>query len=225
MPYIAISTLFCGSMAVVIATLVSQRIASILCGQYWARFIGILTPMFVKVSGRENIHKKQSYVIVANHQSFYDIILIYGWLGVDFRWVMKQELRKIPALGIACEKIGHIFVNRSSATAALASIEATKKKISNGTSVIFFPEGTRSLTGEMGQFKRGAFKMAFDLNLPILPMTIKGTRNILPADSIALLPGKASLTIHPAIDISKYSSNDMGKLMEDVKRVISEERT
>ncbi|MGP8215694.1 MAG: lysophospholipid acyltransferase family protein [Bacteroidia bacterium] len=222
-PYLAISTLFFGGLAVIISALVSQSAGSKICGVLWARLIGCITPMFVKVYGRENITKHQSYVIVANHQSLYDIFLVYGWLGIDIRWVMKHELRKIPGLGIGSEKVGHVFIDRSNPAAALASIEAAKKKIINGTSVIFFPEGTRSHTGEMGKFKRGAFKMAFDLGLPVLPLTIKGTRDILPPDSIQLLPGKATLIIHPAIDISKYTADNMEALMNDARAIIEKD--
>ena len=89
-------------------------------------------------------YAKQSYVIVSNHQSQYDILLMYGWLGTDFRWVMKKELRRVPVLGLACEKLGHIYVDRSDSAAAVASLNAARKKLVNGTSVVFFPEGTRS---------------------------------------------------------------------------------
>ena len=79
-------------------------------GIVWSRFNAWITPMLVTTRGLEKIDRKQSYVVVSNHQSQYDIFVLYGWLGIDFKWVMKQELRKIPGLGIACEKIGHIFI-------------------------------------------------------------------------------------------------------------------
>ena len=126
--------------------------------------------MLVEVIGRDNLDKSKSYIIVSNHQSQFDIIMIYGWLGVDFKWVMKQELRKVPALGLACERLGHVFINRSIPAAAVASLKAAKKKIKKGTSVFFFPEGTRSKDGTVGVFKKGAFKMAIDIGLPLVPL-------------------------------------------------------
>lgn len=219
-PFFTVSTFFFGSLAVLLCMIFDPRLPSFLCGTSWARVNGWLTPMFVKISGNENIDKNQSYVIAANHQSQYDIFLLYGWLGIDFKWVMKHELRKIPFLGIACEKIGHIFINRSDRKAAVASINAAKKRIVNGTSVIFFPEGTRSRTGGLGKFKKGAFKMAIDLGLPILPVTITGTRDILPPDTADILPGKVEMIIHKPVLVKDYNEEKINELSEKVRNII-----
>jgi 1-acyl-sn-glycerol-3-phosphate acyltransferase len=176
--------------------------------------------MFVKVIGVENMDKRQSYVVVSNHQSQFDIFVLYGWLGVDFKWVIKQELRKVPAIGIACEKIGHIFIDRSNRERALASLHQAKKNIVNGTSVIFFPEGTRSQDGSLGLFKKGAFKMAIDLELPILPITIVGTKEILPSNSMDLFPGKARMIIHRPIDTAGFNDGNLQNLIEATYSVI-----
>jgi 1-acyl-sn-glycerol-3-phosphate acyltransferase len=177
--------------------------------------------MLVQVSGRENIDRRQSYVIVSNHQSHYDVFVLYGWLGIDFKWIMKKELRKIPALGVACEKIGHIYIDRSNRQAALASIEEAKERIINGTSVIFFPEGTRSRDGSLRSFKKGAFRMALDLNLPILPLTVDGTYRILPADTTRLRPGRAKLTIHEPVPIDGLIQEDIPELIDKVRSIIT----
>lgn len=219
-PYLVLSTLFFGSLAVVLVYVTNPRIASLIGGVIWARLIAYLTPIFVKVIGSENMDKKQSYVIVCNHQSHYDVIVLYGWLGVDFRWVIKSELRKVPGLGIGCEKIGHIFIDRSDTKAALATINAAKKQIVDGTSVIFFPEGSRSRNNELGKFKKGAFRMAFDIRIPILPITIVGTKNVLPPKTIRLLPGRVKMIIHEPIDIAQYGDGDINELMEKVRAVI-----
>jgi 1-acyl-sn-glycerol-3-phosphate acyltransferase len=221
MPILVASTLFFGTFAVLLTMIVSPRTASRLCGDTWARLNSYLTPMLVRVTGRENIDRKQSYVIVSNHQSHYDVFVLYGWLGIDFKWVMKKELRKIPALGAACERIGHIYIDRSHRQAALSSIEEAKARIINGTSVIFFAEGTRSRDGKLGRFKKGAFRMALDLNLPILPLTVDGTYKILPADTRQLRPGRASLTIHEPVPIDGLTSEDIPELMEKVRAIIA----
>jgi 1-acyl-sn-glycerol-3-phosphate acyltransferase len=221
MPFLAASTLFFGSLTVILVIITTPRITSLICGTLWARLCGYMTPIRVTVTGRENINKKQSYVIVSNHQSQYDIFVLYGWLGVDFKWVMKQELRKIPGIGIGCEKVGHIFIDRTNHESAIASLKAAREKIVNGTSVIFFPEGTRSIDGSLGQFKKGAFKMALDLGLPILPITIIGTKDILPTNTRDLFPGSAEIVIHGAIDTAGYNDESIEKLMEQAHAIIN----
>lgn len=219
-PFFAINTLIFGIAAIIISLVINQKVGSYVCGALWSRLNGILTPISVKVIGKENINKKQSYVIVANHLSAYDIFVLYGWIGIDFKWVMKKEIRKIPGIGFGSEAVGHIFIDRSSSKAALETIKNARDKIKNGTSVAFFPEGTRSKTGKLSRFKKGAFHFAFDLNLPVLPVTITGTDNIIPTGTYDLRPGKAQLIIHKPIDIQNYSREQMQELVEDTREVI-----
>ncbi len=219
-PFLVVSTLVFGFSAAALCFVMDPKVPSRLCGATWAKLNGLLIPMFVSVFGREHVDKNQSYVIVSNHQSQCDILLLYGWLGIDFKWVMKKELRKIPAIGISCEKLGHIYVDRSDRNAAIASINAAKKKIVNGTSVLFFPEGTRSRTGRLIPFKKGAFKMALDLGLPILPVTISGTREILPPDTADIFPGRVRLIIHRPVSTQGFHEETVGELMEKVREII-----
>lgn len=219
-PFLVVSTLTFGAIAVILSTLVNQKIGSFIGGAVWSRLNGYMTPIFVKVLGKENIDKHQSYVIVPNHQSHFDVFVLYGWLGIDFKWVLKQELRKVPGLGIGCEKVGHIFIDRSNHEKAIASINAARKKIVNGTSVIFFPEGTRQTSGRLGEFKKGAFKFAIDMGLPLLPVTIINTNKILPPHTMNLLPGKATMIIHPKIDTAGYDDANIDELMEKTRASI-----
>ena len=219
-PFLGISTCIFGTLAIILAYLVSPRFGSFVGGSFWARVNSFFTPMVVEVTGRENIDKKQSYVIVSNHQSHYDIFVLYGWIGVDFKWVMKSTLRKVPFLGPSCAKLDHVFIDRSNPKSAIASINRAKEKIVNGTSVIFFAEGTRSSTGELTPFKKGAFRFAMDLNIPILPVTIAGTRNILPKGTMNLFPGKAKMMIHPPVAVEGYKDKDIQTLMDDIKTII-----
>lgn len=221
LPLLAVSTTILGIIATLLAILVDKKIASV-CGIIWARFNSYITPMLVTVIGKEKIQKDKSYVIVANHQSQYDIFVIYGWMPVDFRWVMKMQLRGVPFLGYACYKIGHIFIDRSHPDAAKASINAARDRIKGGTSIMFFPEGTRSEDGRLKEFKKGAFKFALDMGLPILPVTIINTRNVLPAKSLKLFPGKAKMVIHDPIDIAGYGEESMGKIMDLAKKSIQQ---
>jgi len=158
--------------------------------------------------------------VIANHQSAFDIFVLYGFLGIDFKWIMKQELRKLPGIGIGCEKVGHIFIDRTDHESAMKSLSAAREKIVNGTSVIFFPEGTRSPDGIIRDFKKGAFKMALDLDMPILPVTIIGTKEILPNKTMDLFPGKALMRIHEPISVKGYSDENINELIEKARKIM-----
>ena len=220
-PVVGVVTTVQASLAFVLSLVASPRTASRLSAVPWARILAFAAPMKVQVEGRENIDPRQSYVLVSNHQSQFDIFLLYGWLGIDFKWVMKQELRSVPGIGMACDRLGHIFIDRSNHAAAMATLEEAKNKIVDGTSVMFFPEGTRSRDGKLMHFKKGAFRMAVDLGLPILPLTVTGTRNVLPAGTSDLLPGSARLIIHPPIPVDGLTANDCSRLSNQVREVIA----
>lgn len=205
-PLFAAVTITCAVFAVFFAAVASPRVGSYM-GVLWAKTMQVLTPMWVSVKGRENIKRGQSYVIVANHQSAYDIFVLYGNIGVDFKWIMKKELRQAPFLGWSCASLKHIFIDRSSARAAYRSIQRAKDILVGGTSVIIFPEGTRSMSGNIGKFKHGAFKMAFEMGLPILPVTIKDSYKILGKGMDTLMPGRVELIIHEPIDTNLYRDN------------------
>jgi len=169
-------------------------------GQTWAKSIAYITPVRVIVEGGENAHREQSYVVVTNHQSMYDILLIYGWLELDLKWVMKKELRKVPGIGVGCEKAGHIFVDRKKPKQAAQAIKDALTHLGKGVGILFFPEGTRSLDGHMLPFKKGAFRLSVEQNLPILPVTLIGTRDVQPGNTFSLFPGAIRMVIHPAIE-------------------------
>jgi len=219
LPLLITTTVIFGILAIITSLIFTPRTGGIF-GVIWARVNSFFTPMTVHVVGAKNIDPATSYVIVSNHQSMYDIYVLYGWLGVDFKWVMKKELGNVPVLGLACKILGHIFIDRSDTKSAVETINAAKTKIVNGTCVLFFPEGTRSGDGEMRQFKKGAFKFAIDFGKPILPVTINGSRNILPKGSLDLMPGGVTMTIHKPISVDGYNEENMNILMDRTKMVI-----
>jgi len=221
LPFVGVNTLFFGILAVLVSALINQRIGSYFGGVIWSRINAIFTPMLVKVTGYKHIDKERSYVIISNHQSLYDIFVIYGWLGIDIKWIMKKELAKIPGIGFGSKKVGHIFLDRSNSRVALESLNEAKRKLVNGTSVVIFPEGTRSINGQIGVFKKGAFKLALDLNLPILPITIKGSMNVLPTGTIDVRPGKISMIIHEPIEIHDYNEKSLKDLMTRARSIIA----
>jgi 1-acyl-sn-glycerol-3-phosphate acyltransferase len=219
-PFLIINTLIFGIIAMLVSISVNQRAGSFWGGVVWSRINSFFTPIFVTAIGKENIEKGKSYVVISNHQSLYDIFVIYGWLGIDIRWIMKKELEKIPGIGFGSKKVGHIFLDRSKGRIALESLNEAKKKLVNGTSVVIFPEGTRSETGEIGTFKKGAFKLALDLDLPILPITIIGTKDIMPTGGMDLMPGSARMIVHKPISIHSHTEETIRNLMDHAKNII-----
>lgn len=165
----------------------------------WSRFVCHLFLMKVTVSGRENISKGQSYVFVANHQGAFDIWAIYGYLNHNFKWLMKKELEKIFLVGPACKKVGHIMVDDSSVSGIRETIKESEQTLKNGMSLVIFPEGSRSWDGNMIDFKRGAFMLAAEFKLPVVPLTIDGSFKALPRFSYNMTPSHIHLTIHKPI--------------------------
>ena len=187
----------------------------------WARILSWLTPMSVTVEGADNASRDRSYVVVCNHQSQYDILLVYGFLDLDFKWVMKQELRKIPGLGIGCEKAGHIFIDRSNPRKARTAVAEALARLGDGVGVLFFPEGTRSRDGRLLPFKKGAFRLAIEQQLPLLPVTLVGTRDIMPAKKLRVFPGHATMIIHPAIETHGMAAEQIADLQSQAQSVIA----
>jgi 1-acyl-sn-glycerol-3-phosphate acyltransferase len=149
-------------------------------GHWWGKIIlrSLLIP--VKVEGRENIEKDRSYVFVANHQGAFDIFLVYGFLNRNFKWMMKRSLGNIPFVGFACRRSHQIFVDKRGPKKIKETYDRAREILKEGYSVTVFPEGARSFTGHMGVFRKGAFALADELQLPVVPLTINGSFDILP---------------------------------------------
>lgn len=186
----------------------------------WARIFCWLAFVRVTVSGRENIDPGTSYVFVANHQGAYDIFSIYGYLGHNFRWMMKQSLRKIPFVGWACAWSGQIFVDNSSASATRRTMQNAERQLSGGMSLVVFPEGARTWDGKMRPFKRGAFRLAVEFGLPVVPVTIDGAFDVMPRFKKLPVPGRIRLTIHKPIHPGA-DGHDLSALMEESRDAIA----
>ena len=192
-------------------------------GHLWGRFILTVLLLPVKVEGRHLIEKKQSYVFVANHQGSFDIFLIYGYLNRNFKWMMKQSLRKIPFVGWACAKSKQIFVDKSGASRIKKTYEDARRTLQGGTSVTVFPEGARTYTGEMGSFKKGAFALADELQLPIVPITINGSFQVMPRtrDWHFVNWHRLHLTIHKPIYPSGQGSDNVQTTMSQAYQSVA----
>ena len=221
MPLGLLLTLLAGWLTVLAAMIWTPEIASRYVAATWARIICLMTPVGVTVEGAENVDPGRSYVVVCNHQSQYDIFLVYGWLKLDLKWVLKAELRKAPGVGIGCEKAGHIFVDRANPEKARQSVSDALKRVGDGVGILFFAEGTRSQDGKLRPFKKGAFRVATSQNIPILPVTIIGTRDIQRSKSLFIFPGRVKMVIHPAIEVDGESQADIRDLMTRTREAIA----
>lgn len=190
--------------------------------RYWSKITCRLALCRIKVKGAENINPKQSYVFTPNHQSYFDIFLIYGYLPKNIKWVQKQELRKIPLVGKASEIAGHVFVDQSSLKSRKESIAKAEKqlKAETGASMVIFPEGARSYTGKLGKFKRGAFMIAQQMSLPIVPITINGICDVLRRGTWNLNPGTMELIIHPAISTENMTEEQTTEFANKTQEIV-----
>ena len=156
-----------------------------------------------------------SYVFVPNHQGAFDIFLIYGFLGRNFKWMMKKSLRKIPFVGKACESAGHIFVDRTSPRKIAATMRQAEASLKDGVSLVVFPEGARTFSGHMGYFKRGAFQVADDLQLAVVPVTIDGSFEVLPRTGKWIHRHHMILTLHDPIPPHGQGTENIKTLMAE----------
>lgn len=210
LPLIAIYTVTTCLMVIIGCSLGNGHFWGYYPGKWWAQFIIRILMLPVKVEGRENLVKGQSYVFVANHQGAFDIFLIYGFLCRNFKWMMKRQLRQMPFVGKACEAAHHIFVDKRGASKIRATYDSARQTLQGGMSLVVFPEGARSFTGHMGVFKRGAFMLADDIELPVVPLTINGSFDIMPRtrDMKWVIWHPLRLTIHKPIQpIGKGTDN------------------
>ncbi len=210
-PLIIVATIVTAVMTVIGSALGGGRWWGYYPEVIWARIFCWLAFVKVTVRGRENIDPSTSYVFVANHQGAYDIFTVYGYLGHNFRWMMKQSLRKIPFVGWACRW----------ASATRRTMQEAEKLLSGGMSLVVFPEGARSWDGNMRQFKRGAYRLAVEFSLPVVPLTIDGAFDVLPRFKRLPVPGHIRLTIHKPIH-PEADGHDLAKLMDQSRQAIAD---
>lgn len=209
-PVFGVLTLLTALTVIIGCLLGGEKIFAYYPGMIWSRLTCYLALCPVKVRGRENINRKQSYVFVSNHQGAFDIFLIYGFLGVPVKWVMKAGIAKIPFVGAACRAAGFVFVDNSTSKAAARSVKDAERCLRDGASIVVFPEGSRTYDGRMIRFKKGAYQMALDQHLPILPITLNGPYDVLPIGSLNVRRHKMEMVIHPEVPTTGVDTSHKG---------------
>lgn len=190
----------------------------------WSKKVVANARMSVTVKGLEHFDASKTYVIMSNHQSHYDVPVLFSVFGGTVRMIAKIELFKIPIFGEAMKHAGFIAIDRSNRQSAIANLAAAKRALESGTSIWIAPEGTRSQTGELGSFKKGGFNVAFDTGASVLPVTVSGTRHVLPAHGVLSQHDvPVRVTVHKPLATSSYTGarrTAIDAMMADVRAAI-----
>jgi 1-acyl-sn-glycerol-3-phosphate acyltransferase len=164
------------------------------CARTWARLILKTTGVRVRVTGLEHLQPDRSYVFAANHQSIYDIPILFSSIPAQLRIVAKESLGRIPFMGWHLQRAGHLLVDRHKPGADI--VRKMRRLVGESSSLIVFPEGTRSIDGSLGRFKKGPFLVAIDAGLPVVPVSLAGSRHVMKKGRLTVCPGEVELTVH-----------------------------
>lgn len=186
-----------------------------LIGRLWAMIILFLSGIKVRLKGMENV-TNTSQIFISNHQGAFDILVLQAYLPAQFRWLAKKSLFKIPVIGWTMGLAGYIPIDRSHAGRAYYGLEKAGEKLKNRTSILIFPEGTRSMTNELLPFKRGGFLLASNTGVPITPIAITGTRDIMKKGSILIKPAGVTVVIDSQIKTIDKDDKNLLELTRDV---------
>ena len=208
-PAISVYTICLGSLSI-LSTFVDRRgHAAHGCARAWSWLILATTGVDVRVSGLDRIKKGETYVFISNHQSIYDIPVIFASLPFQLRIIAKQSLGRFPFLGWHLWRAGHLLVDRRNPDRS-GILKRWRKLVSDRISLIIFPEGTRSADGSVGRFKAGSFMLAVEAGLTIVPLSISGTRHVMKKGHLTTRPGHVRLQIHDPVPAPKREAPTVG---------------
>jgi len=220
--WVVLSTFVLGILAIIISLFSRTGNIVHLIARIWGRGILFVSRIRVTVQGLSHIDPSRSYIYMSNHQSNFDIPVLLAHLPVQFRWLAKAELFKIPIFGRAMRGAGYVKIDRFNREAAFKSIDEAAAKMKNGVSIMIFPEGTRSRDGNIRPFKKGGFVMAVDTGVPIVPVILQGTWPIMAKSSLRINTGNVSLQIETPIDTTGFTRETKDDLIDRVRSVICE---
>jgi 1-acyl-sn-glycerol-3-phosphate acyltransferase len=172
----------------------------------------------VHVSGVEQLDPARSYVFAANHQSIYDIPILFATLPLQLRIVSKASLGRFPFLGWHLQRTGHLLVDRRNPGAGI--VAKMRRLVSEAHSLIVFPEGTRSVDGTVARFKRGTFIVAIDAHLPVVPISVSGSRHVMKKGRLMVCPAAVRVTVHPPISTAGVSRDGVTAFAERVREIV-----
>lgn len=221
-PLIYLYTIVMGSLSLSISLFDASGRKQHWCAQVWCRMIARTVGAKVRAHGLENIRPGVSYVFLSTHQSYMDIPAMLGYLPAQLRIAAKKVLFHIPFMGWHLARAGHIPIDRSSTENAVTSMQRAAHYIRGGICAFIFPEGTRSRDGALHSFKKGGFKLAIQANVPVIPVTIIGSRRVLPCDSIIFRPGPIDMYVDAPIPTDGLTNADIESLMRAVRSAMAQ---
>ena len=193
-------------------------------GHYYARLWGktalLANRVKVRIEGTEHLNGKGPYIFMSNHQSYYDVFALLGHLPYQFKWLVKKELFSIPYFGWTMAAVGYISIDRGGTRDTVEAMNEAAQKIRDGMSVTIFPEGSRSPDGSIQPFKKGGFTLAIKSKVPIVPIAIDGSRDIMPKDKFTVTSGEIRMLMDRPIETESYSLKDREVLMKRVRETI-----
>src|SRR5918997_1182947 len=216
-PLVALYTVLMASLSLALSLFDRRGRLQHWCASTWSRMIARTALLDVTVSGAERLRAGESYVFLSTHQSWMDIPVMLGFLPAQIRIAAKREVFQIPFLGWHMRRGGHIPINRGSTAESIASLQRAARLLGGGVSAFLFPEGTRTRDGSLQPLKKGGFRLAMESGLPIIPVTIKGTRRALPRGSMVLRAGPVEMHIDPPVPTAGLTEADIPALMQRVR--------
>jgi 1-acyl-sn-glycerol-3-phosphate acyltransferase len=190
-------------------------------GRLWGKIALLVNRVKVRVEGIEHLKGEGPYIFMSNHQGTYDIFALLGHLPFQFRWLAKKELFSVPFFGWVMAAAGYVSVDREGTRKTVEAMNEAAQKIREGMSVVIFPEGSRSPDGSIQPFKKGGFTLAIKSKVPIIPISIIGSREIMPKGKLTVTSGEIRIRIDHPIETQNYSLKDRKSLMEKVRQTIS----
>lgn len=215
-----LTTMILGTVSIFLSLFDSSGNIPHLVARLWGKIQLRITGTRVTITGLQNIDPRASYILVSNHQSTFDIFALLGYLPLQFRWIAKAELFRIPFLGWAMTRTGYIPIERDSPKKAYRSMLQAAEAVKGGVSVIIFPEGTRSPNGRLQAFKKGLLLIALKSQAPVMPITIQGTARIMQKGDWRTYPGKVRITIDPPIDTTGIPAEKEEELSQRVRHTL-----
>ena len=222
-PAIAVFTIVLGTISIVSSLFDATGDFGHRCARAWAWLILRTTGVRVTAHGVERLDPHRSYVLASNHQSIYDIPIVFATIPLQLRIVAKDSLGRFPFLGWHLQRTGHLLVDRKSPGAGI--VKKMAKLIGGARSLIVFPEGTRSADGAVARFKGGMFLVAIDSELPVVPVSIAGSRHVMLKGRLMTCPGDVTLTVHEPIATVGVGREGARALAERVRDVVQQSVT
>jgi 1-acyl-sn-glycerol-3-phosphate acyltransferase len=218
-PAISLYTIVLGAISLVSTLVDRSGDFAHRCARAWSRLILATTGVPVMVTGLERLDPSRSYVFAANHQSLYDIPIVFASLPFQLRIIAKESLGRIPFMGWHLLRAGHVLVDRSNPGPSV--VKKMARLVAKGHSLIVFPEGTRSVDGTIGRFKPGSFVIALQSSLPVVPITITGSREVMTKGQLTVRPGRVTLTVHEPIETRGLPRDGVREFADRVRATVA----